>query len=200
MFAVDPAAAAALIEVILIDIMLSGDNAVVIGLAVAGVPVEKRQRVILVGVIAAAVMRLILTLFALQLLAIIGLMLAGGLLLLYVASKMWREIRGQAAGHAATAAQKTPLQAMLQIMLADLSMSLDNVLGVAGAAHEHPMVLFFGLALSVVLMTVAANLVAKLLNKHRWLAYVGLAVVAVVACQLIWEGSHQVWNATHMNG
>jgi YjbE family integral membrane protein len=198
MVAFDPAAAAALIEVILIDIMLSGDNAVVIGLAVAGVPEAKRQRVILFGVLAAAVMRLVLTLFALQLLAIVGLMLAGGILLLYVAWKMWREIKRQGGGHGGVAAaEKTPLQAMLQIMLADLSMSLDNVLGVAGAAHEHPMVLVFGLALSVVLMTVAANLVAKLLNKYRWLAYVGLAVVAVVAVQLIGEGSHQVWNATH---
>ena len=198
MSAVDPAAAAALIEVILIDIMLSGDNAVVIGLAVAGVPEAKRQRVILLGVCAAAVMRLVLTLFALQLLAIIGLMLAGGLLLLYVASKMWREIKAQAGAHDKAAAPKTPLQAILQIMLADLSMSLDNVLGVAGAAHEHPLVLVFGLALSVVLMTVAANLVAKLLGKHRWLAYVGLAVVALVAVQLIWEGSQQVWSATHV--
>jgi YjbE family integral membrane protein len=198
MSAVDPAAAAALIEVILLDIMLSGDNAVVIGLAVAGVPEAKRQRVILLGVCAAAVMRLVLTLFALQLLAIIGLMLAGGLLLLYVASKMWREIKAQAGAHDKAAAPKTPLQAILQIMLADLSMSLDNVLGVAGAAHEHPLVLVFGLALSVVLMTVAANLVAKLLGKHRWLAYVGLAVVALVAVQLIWEGSQQVWSATHV--
>jgi YjbE family integral membrane protein len=197
MFAFDPAAATALIEVILMDIMLSGDNAVVIGLAVAGVPEAKRPRIILLGVVAAAAMRLVLTLFALKLLEIVGLMLAGGILLLYVASKMWREIRGQMAHHTAATARKTPMQAILQIILADLSMSLDNVLGVAGAAREHPMVLFFGLALSVVLMTVAANLVAKLLNRHRWLAYVGLAVVAIVAVQLIWEGGHQVWSATH---
>ncbi|HUN51246.1 MAG TPA: TerC family protein [Candidatus Sulfotelmatobacter sp.] len=194
MFAFDPAAAAALVEVILIDIMLSGDNAIVIGLAVAGLPEAKRQRIIVLGVAAAAVMRLVLTLFALRLLMIVGLRLAGGILLLYVAWKMWREIRRPAALHGGAApAEKTALQATLQIVFADLSMSLDNVLGVAGAAHQHPTVLMFGLALSVVLMTVAANLVARLLNRHRWLVYVGLAVVAFVAVQLIWEGGAQVW-------
>jgi YjbE family integral membrane protein len=195
MIAFEPAALTALVEVTFIDVVLSGDNAVVIGLAVAGLPPAKRGRIVLVGVLAAAAMRLVLTFFAVQLLAIIGLMLAGGILLLWVAWKMAREIRGRPAVHAEDGgARKTPLQAMLQITLADLTMSLDNVLGVAGAAREHPAVLIFGLGLSIVLMTAAANLVARLLDRHRWLAYVGLAIVAVVALQLIWEGGQQVWH------
>ena len=196
MIAFEPAALAALVEVTFIDVVLSGDNAVVIGLAVAGLPEAKRGRIVLVGVLAAAAMRLALTFFAVRLLAIIGLMLAGGILLLWVAWKMAREVRGRSASHAQSGgAQKTPMQAMLQITVADLTMSLDNVLGVAGAAREHPTVLIFGLALSIVLMTIAANLVARLLDRHRWLAFLGLTIVAVVALQLIWEGGQQVWRA-----
>jgi YjbE family integral membrane protein len=195
---IDTAALIALVQVILIDVMLSGDNAVVIGLAVSGLPAERRARVIVIGVGAAAIMRAGLTLVAVPLLEIIGLTLAGGILLLYVAWKMWRELRRNAdTPHAAVpAARKSAAQAMWQIMLADISMSLDNVLGVAGAARNHPYVLFFGLALSVVLMTVAANMIARLLDRYRWLAYVGLAVVAIVAVQLIHDGGMQVWRAS----
>ncbi|HYM32637.1 MAG TPA: YjbE family putative metal transport protein [Candidatus Cybelea sp.] len=195
---IDTAALIALVQVILIDVMLSGDNAVVIGLAVSGLPVEHRARVIAIGVGVAAIMRAGLTLVAVPLLEIIGLTLAGGILLLYVAWKMWRELRRDSDGPhaAASAARKSAAQAMWQIMLADISMSLDNVLGVAGAARNHPYVLFFGLALSVVLMTVAANMIARLLDRYRWLAYVGLAVVAIVAVQLIHDGGMQVWRAS----
>jgi len=195
----DPAALTALVQVILIDVMLSGDNAMVIGLAVAGLPEAERGRTILLGVLAAAVLRFALTLVAVPLLEIVGLMLAGGILLLWVAWKMWRELRGTHRLQAmapGSVKPKTPLTAFIQIALADISMSLDNVLGVAGAAREHRAVLLFGLGLSVVLMTVAANLVANLLQRRRWLAYVGLAVVAMVALQLIWDGSQQVWLAT----
>jgi YjbE family integral membrane protein len=186
---------AVFLQVIMIDLVLAGDNAVVIGLAAAGLAPERRPRVILVGVIAATVLRIVFALFAVQLLGIVGLLLAGGILLLWVAWKMGRELRGQ--HHANTAgtgaSPKTFAQAAWQIVLADVSMSLDNVLAVAGAARDHLEALVFGLGLSIVLMGLAAGLIARLLSRHRWIAYVGLAIVLYVACDMIWRGAHDVW-------
>ncbi len=202
----------ALLQVIGIDLVLAGDNAVVIGLAAAGLPKELRGKAILVGIIAATVMRIGFALITTQLLAIVGLLLAGGILLLWVCWKMWRELRegGHEAEHAATEAvtgedlnkdgvvapstgkQKTFAQAATQIVIADVSMSLDNVLAVAGAAHGHPTVLIIGLVLSVALMGFAATFVAKLLSKHRWIAYIGLALILYVALKMVYDGSHEI--------
>jgi YjbE family integral membrane protein len=184
----------ALLQVLLIDLVLAGDNAVVVGLAVAGLPAKQKGRAIVFGVAAATVIRIALAAVTLQLLEIVGLTLAGGLLLLWVCWRMFRELR-RAPQHHAVGQGKTLGAAMLQIMLADLSMSLDNVLAVAGAAHEHPWVLVVGLGLSVVLMGVAAGIVARLLERFRWIAWVGLVIVVYVAGKLIWEGSHQVARA-----
>jgi YjbE family integral membrane protein len=181
----------ALVQVLLIDLTLAGDNAVVVGMAVAGLPPARRQVAIVAGIGAAALLRMALGAITLHLLDIIGLLLAGGLLLLWVCWKMYRELRQPAATDGAAPA-KTPGQAMLQIVLADLSMSLDNVLAVAGAAAGHTWVLVTGIAVAVVLMGVAANLIAKLLDRHRWIAWLGLLIVLSVAIRLIWEGSHQV--------
>jgi YjbE family integral membrane protein len=184
-------------QVLLIDVTLAGDNAIVVGLAVSGLPAKQKRPAIVVGIAAAAVIRIALGAVTLQLLAIVGLVLAGGVLLLWVCWKMWRELaRGRAGHEAGEAAPKTLRQAMLQIVLADLSMSLDNVLAVAGAAEGHLWVLVAGLAVSVVLMGVAAGLMAKLLETYRWIAWVGLAIVLYIALKLIWEGSHDV--ATHL--
>ena len=188
-------AIAAFLQVIMIDLVLAGDNAVVIGLAAAGLAPKRRPRVILVGVLAATAMRIVFALFAVQLLGIVGLLFAGGILLLWVAWKMWRELRGQR--HAdpgeLSAPPKTFAQAAWQIVMADVSMSLDNVLAVAGAARDHLAALVFGLGLSIVLMGVASSIIAKLLSKHRWIAYVGLAIVLYVACDMIWRGGQEVW-------
>jgi YjbE family integral membrane protein len=160
---------------------------------VAGLPARQQRPAILGGIAAATVIRVLLGAVTLQLLAIVGLLLAGGLLLLWVCWKMYRELARSRDGHrAADQAPKTLRQAMLQIVLADLSMSLDNVLAVAGAANGHVWVLVAGLAVSVVLMGVAAGLVARLLERFRWIAWVGLAVVLYIALRLIWEGSHEV--------
>lgn len=189
-------ALAALLQVIMIDLVLAGDNAVVIGLASAGLPPEQRRRAIFIGVIAATALRIGFAAVATQLLQIIGLLLAGGILLLWVCWKMWRELRATSRhGHdndeAATGppARKTFAQATLQIVVADVSMSLDNVLAVAGAAREHPFVLAFGLLLSVALMGIAANLLGRLIQTHRWIAYLGLAVILYVACEMIYRGT-----------
>ena len=193
---VSQAAIAAVLQVIMIDLVLAGDNAVVIGLAAAGLAPQRRRRAILVGIIAATAMRIGFALIAVRLLAIIGLLLAGGILLLWVAWKMWRELRAQPLDddHAAAGApRKTFTQAVWQIVLADLSMSLDNVLAVAGAARDHLAALVFGLGLSIVLMGFAANLIARLLGRQRWIAYVGLAIILYVACDMIWRGGHEVW-------
>jgi YjbE family integral membrane protein len=189
------ASIAAFLQVIMIDLVLAGDNAVVIGLAAAGLAPERRPRVILVGVLAATAMRIVFALFAVQLLGIVGLLLAGGILLLWVAWKMWRELRGQRHADAGelSAPPKTFAQAAWQIVMADVSMSLDNVLAVAGAARDHLEALVFGLALSIVLMGFAAGLIARLLSRHRWIAYVGLAIVLYVACDMIWRGGQEVW-------
>src|SRR5690242_2416132 len=190
----------ALLQVIMIDLVLAGDNAVVIGLAAAGLPDRQRARVILVGIAAATVLRLAFAAVAVELLEIVGLLLAGGILLLWVCWKMWRELRASHVRHAATApgadatnaTRKTFAQATWQIVLADVSMSLDNVLAVAGAARDHPAALVFGLGLSIVLMGVAANFVARLLDRYRWIAYVGLAIILYVAFDMIWRGFWEV--------
>lgn len=188
----------ALLQVLLIDLVLAGDNAIVVGLAVNGLPAEQRRRAIVFGVAAATLLRIAFALVTLQLLAIVGLLLAGGLLLLWVCWRVYRELRRSDAGHeTAEAAPKTLRAAMFQIVLADLSMSLDNVLAVAGAAREHPWVLVLGLAISVVLMGVAASLVARLLERYRWLAWIGLAIVLYISCKMIWEGGHEVFAALH---
>ncbi|WLR92020.1 TerC family protein [Shinella zoogloeoides] len=188
----------ALLQVIAIDLVLAGDNAVVIGLAAAGLAPEQRKKAILVGIVAATVLRIIFATVAVHLLAIIGLLLAGGLLLLWVCWKMWRELRS--GGHeesldgssAEGAPKKTFFQAATQIVVADISMSLDNVLAVAGAAREHPSVLIIGLALSIALMGIAANFIANLLNRHRWIAYVGLAIILYVSLDMIYRGTLEV--------
>src|SRR5690242_2496686 len=188
----------ALLQVIMIDLVLAGDNAVVIGLAAAGLPDRQRARVILVGIIAATVLRLAFAAVAIELLEIVGLLLAGGILLLWVCWKMWRELQEQRAHHidasviGKEAPRKTFAQATWQIVLADISMSLDNVLAVAGAARDHPAALVFGLALSIVLMGVAAGYIAGLLNRHRWIAYGGLAIILYVALDMIWRGFLEV--------
>ena len=200
----------ALAQVIAIDLVLAGDNAVVIGLAAAGLPKEMRGKAILVGILAATVLRIAFAMVTTQLMAVTGLVLAGGILLLWVCWKMWRELReGHAAeeevaqealaeadlnrdGVIAPAPRKTFRQAAVQIIIADVSMSLDNVLAVAGAAREHPSVLVLGLALSIALMGLAASFIARLLNRHRWIAYVGLAIIVYVALKMIWEGWHEV--------
>ncbi|OKO72354.1 TerC family protein [Bradyrhizobium sp. AS23.2] len=194
-------ALSALLQVVLIDLVLAGDNAVVIGLAAAGLPAEQRRRAIVVGIVAATALRIVFAGVATQLLQVIGLLLAGGVLLLWVCWKMWRELREQAApssqlafshgggGNAAPAPRKTFGQAAAQIVAADVSMSLDNVLAVAGAAREHPYILAFGLLLSVSLMGVAADLLGRVLQKQRWIAYVGLAIIVYVAFEMIYRGS-----------
>jgi YjbE family integral membrane protein len=198
---------AALGQVIAIDLVLAGDNAIVVGMAAAGVPVDQRRRVIFWGIGAAIVLRIFFALITTQLLAIIGLTLAGGVLLLWVCWKMYRELRshGQdevapdeaiAAAVAREGQTKTFGAAVWQILVADVSMSLDNVLAVAGAAKDHPTVLIIGLLLSVVLMGVAANMVAHLLHKHRWIGWIGLLIITYVAADMIWRGSQEVLQHT----
>ena len=185
----------ALVQVLIIDLVLAGDNAIVVGLAVNGLPEAQRRRAILLGVGAATGLRIVFALVTLQLLAIIGLIFAGGVLLLWVCWRMYRELRRTPPKHGAAPPAKTLRAAMMQIVLADLSMSLDNVLAVAGAAREHPWVLVVGLGISVVLMGVAANLVARLLDRFRWLAWIGLSIVLYIAIKMIWEGSHDIYHA-----
>ena len=203
-------AVAALIQVVMIDLMLAGDNAVVVGLATAGLPPEQRKRAIAIGILAATALRILCASMATQLLQVIGLSLAGGILLLWVCWKMWREIKmgsqheerghemlvdyalghdGTVAGHAR---RKTLGRAALQIVVADVSMSLDNVLAIAGAAREHPFILVFGLLLSITLMGVAADWISRLLQRHRWIAYVGLTIILYVAGEMIYRGAHEL--------
>jgi YjbE family integral membrane protein len=203
-------AIAAFFQVIIIDLVLAGDNAIVIGLAAAGLPQEQRTKAILIGIGAATALRIVFAGATTQLLRLVGLVFAGGLLLLWVCWKMWRELRAsveqeQEAAEALTGydinangtiaahiPRKTFVQAAGQIIVADVSMSLDNVLAVAGAAREHPVVLIFGLALSIALMGVAANFIARVLQNHRWIAYVGLAVILYVALEMIYRGAHEL--------
>ena len=194
-----PSAMAAFLQVLMIDIVLAGDNAIVVGALAAGLPAEQRRKVILIGIIAALVLRIVFALFVSVLMGIVGLVLAGGLLLLWVAFRMYREIRhaGMAAGdnpdeHDGIPQTKTFLGAAWAVALADVSMSLDNVLAVAGAAREHPGILVIGLLLSVALMGIAANLIAQYIERYRWIAYVGLVVILYVAVKMIWEGGHQL--------
>ncbi len=185
--------ATALAQIVFIDVALAGDNAVVVGLAVAGLPAAQKRRAILLGIAGATVIRIGFGAITLQLLAIIGLTLAGGLLLLWVCWRMYRELRRHGlGGPAASRPPKTLGQAMLQIVLADVSMSLDNVLAVAGAANGSAWVLSAGLALSVALMGFAAGLIAGLLERFRWIAWLGLVIVLYVALHMIWEGSNEV--------
>ncbi len=188
-------------QVVLIDLVLAGDNAVAVGMAASGLDPARRKRAIWVGLCAAVVLRIALALTALRLLNVIGLTLAGGLLLLLVCYKMWRDLRAQnrPSSHASRPA-KTFTGAIAQILIADISMSLDNVLAVAGAAHSHPAVLFFGLALSILLMGVAANAISGLLNRRPWIGYIGLVIVLYVAGHMMWEGYRGVVVDLHQVG
>jgi YjbE family integral membrane protein len=207
----------ALGQVIIIDLVLAGDNAIVVGMAAAGLPKEQRAKVILIGIAAATVLRILFALLTTQLLLIIGLTLAGGLLLLWVCWKFWRELMAQRRERLQEAKArkelttdeeselaeppealpgaspaKTMRQAIIQIVIADVSMSLDNVLAVAGAASEHTWVLIVGLVLSVGLMGAAATVIANLLKRYHWIAYVGLAIILWVALDMIYRGSMEV--------
>jgi YjbE family integral membrane protein len=181
------------LQVVLIDVTLAGDNAVVVGLAVAGLPAALRRRAIVAGIFGAMLIRVVLSLVAVSLLALVGLTLAGGILLLWVCWKMYRELREGPDDDAALHHGKTLSQSVIQIILADISMSLDNVLAVAGAARGRIWILVAGLVLSVVLMGVAADLLARLLQKQRWIAWLGLAIVAYVAVVMIFDGWRDVW-------
>jgi YjbE family integral membrane protein len=203
-----PGALVAFFKVIMIDLVLAGDNAIVIGMAAAGLPKEMRAKAILVGIIAATVLRIAFAMVAVQLLQVIGLVLVGGILLLWVCWKMWRELReaqhndddeGKSIsedfthdGPVAPRAKKTFAQAAWQIVIADISMSLDNVLAVAGAAREHPWVLISGLALSIALMGLAASFIAKLLGRYKWIGYAGFAIILYVALEMIYRGAFEV--------
>jgi YjbE family integral membrane protein len=189
---------AAFLQVVLIDLVLAGDNAVVIGLAAAGLPEGQRGKAILIGIGAATMLRILFAVVATQIMQIVGLLLAGGILLLWVCWKMWRELRASAKADADNAAvgeglpRKTLFQATTQIIVADVSMSLDNVLAVAGAAREQPVVLIFGLILSIAMMGAAASFIARLLQNHRWIAYVGLLVILYVAIDMVIRGISEV--------
>ena len=207
---VSPDVLTAFAQVILIDLVLAGDNAIVIGLAAAGLPPEQRNKAILVGVLVATVLRIAFAGVTTQLLNVVGLLFAGGLLLLWVCWKMWRELRSSHAEQddgiealsdydinadgtiAGRAPRKTFAAAAWQIVIADVTMSLDNVLAVAGAAREHPIVLVFGLALSIALMGLAASMIARLLQRHRWIAYLGLAVILYVAVDMMVRGAQEL--------
>lgn len=187
-------AAVAFLQVVMIDVTLAGDNAVVIGMAVRNLAPQERQRAIFIGVGFAAVIRILLALVAVRLLAIIGLTLAGGLLLLWVCWRMYREMHEGDGGPDAGAPSPGGLgRAIVRIVIADLSMSLDNVLAVAGAAREHPGIMVMGLALSVLLMGLAASLIARLLERYKWIAWVGLLIVLAVALELIFKGGGEIW-------
>jgi YjbE family integral membrane protein len=189
-------------QVIAIDLVLAGDNAIVVGMAAAGVPMEQRRKVIFAGIGAAIMLRIFFALITTQLLAVIGLTLAGGILLLWVCWKMFHELREQASDEVtpdeALEAGNLPGKAkpmstaIWQIVVADVSMSLDNVLAVAGAAQEHPYILAIGLLLSVAMMGTAANLIAHVLHRHRWIEWIGLLIITYVAISMIWRGGEEV--------
>jgi YjbE family integral membrane protein len=197
-----PGAIAAFFEILFIDVVLAGDNAIVVGALAAGLPAEQRRKVIMVGVLAALVLRIFFALVVTQLLQIVGLVLAGGLLLLWVAWRMYRELRdpdenpgsAEVLGdeHSGVRMPKSFAQAAWGVALADVSMSLDNVLAVAGAAREHPYILVFGLMLSVLLMGIAANVIARYIDRYRWIGWGGLLVILWVALKMIWEGAGHV--------
>ena len=194
----DGAALGALLSVIVIDVVLAGDNAIAVGMAAAGLPAAQRRRVILAGTVIATALRIALALVAMQLLAVIGLTLAGGLLLLFVAWKLYRELRahkGKGGADAQAAPRKSFAQALFQVLAADISMSLDNVLAIAGAARDNVIVLALGLFFSVALMAVASSVIARLMDRHPWIGWVGLAVVTFVAFRMIYDGSVQIVHA-----
>lgn len=202
------AEAAAFLQVVFVDIMLAGDNAIVVAMVVVGLPVEQRGRVLIVGIAAATLMRVLFALVTVQLLNVIGLSLAGGLLLLWVTWKFWRELKvrheeNQAAEDIDDIVHGTPLrhpdaprktmrQAIIQVVAADVSMSLDNVLAVAGIAGEYQWVLVSGLVLSVAFMGLAATLIARLLARHHWIGFLGVAVILYVSLSMIWKGAIQI--------
>ena len=201
-------------QVVLVDIVLAGDNAIVVAMAVSGLAPELRARVMIMGIAVATVLRIVFAAVTVQLMQVVGLVLAGGILLLWVSWKLWRELRIQGRedaaaeamptilgdGHAAAetpgAPTKTVRTAVVQIIVADISMSLDNVLAVAGVAREHVWVLVTGLALSVACMGLAAALIAKLLSRHHWIGFIGLLVILYVALRMIWDGALEVMAAT----
>ena len=194
----EPAAFAAFLQVLMIDLVLAGDNAIVVGALAAGLTPEQRRKVIMIGVLAALVLRIAFALIVTQLLQIIGLILVGGLLLLWVAWKMWRELRhsGESPGseeiqgdeHSGLKPAKSFGAAVWAVAVADVSMSLDNVLAVAGAARDHPGILIVGLVFAVILMGVAANIIARYIERYRWIGYVGLIVIVYVAGKMIYDG------------
>jgi YjbE family integral membrane protein len=194
----EPAAFAAFLQVLMIDLVLAGDNAIVVGALAAGLPAEQRRKVILIGVLAALVLRIAFALVVTQLLQIIGLILVGGLLLLWVAWKMWRELRhtNESGGsaeiegdeHSGLRPAKSFAAAAWAVAIADVSMSLDNVLAVAGAARDHPGILIVGLVFAVLLMGIAANIIARYIERYRWIAYIGLLVILYVAAKMIYDG------------
>lgn len=202
----NPAALSALLQVIMIDIVLAGDNAVAVGLAAAGLPRHQRRTAIVCGLAVAVVARISFAVLTTQLLGIVGLLFGGGILLLSVGWKMWRELRAQAMAEEAAAdavlgndpaieplvKPKTLREALTQILIADIAMSLDNVLAVAGAAREHPVVLVVGLLVSVALMGAAAHAIAHLLHRFHWVGYVGVLIVFYVALHMMWQGYHDV--------
>ena len=197
-----------LLSVVIIDVVLAGDNAIVVGMAAAGLPAERRRRIIVLGIGAATVLRILFAYFAVQLLAVIGLTLAGGVLLLWVSWKMYREIRltrakdqaelagTECCGNRLRTHRTTPKEALTRIVLADVSMSLDNVLAVAGIARDHFWLLAFGLVLSVALMGVASTWIARLLDRHYWISWVGLGIITFVALRMIWDGSNEILKQT----
>ncbi len=199
-----PSAFAAFLQVLMIDIVLAGDNAIVVGALAAGLPAAQRKKVIAIGVLAALVLRVFFALTVSWLLGIVGLVLAGGILLLWVAWRMYRDIQGHGAGespgspeiagdeHSGLAPAKSFASAAWAVAIADVSMSLDNVLAVAGAAREHPGILIVGLVVAVALMGVAANVIAKYIERYRWIGWVGLVVIVYVALKMIWDGAHDV--------
>ena len=189
-----PNALLELFEVVLVNLVLSADNAIVVGIAAAGLPQGRRWRVMVLGIGAATILRIVFAAFTVQLLAVIGLLLAGGLLLLWICWKLWRELRGGRLSIDASRSEvpKSMSEAIVQIVVADVSMSLDNVLAVAGVARSDLWVLVVGLGLSVEFMGLAAALIARLLNRHPWIAYVGLAVILYVAVRMVWDGAVEV--------
>ena len=194
----DVSAFSALLQVLIIDVTLAGDNAIVVGALAAGLPAHQRRKVILIGVIAALVLRIFFALVVTQLLQVVGLVLAGGLLLLWVAWKMWRETRGhgepggspevQGDEHSGVRPAKSFWGAAWAVAVADVSMSLDNVLGVASAAKDHPGIMIVGLFFAVALMGIAANIIAKYVERYRWIAWIGIVVILWVALSMIYEG------------
>lgn len=187
---------AAFASVVIIDLVLAGDNALVVGLVASRLPKHQQRRVVAIGIAAALVCRILFALIAAQLLVITGLLFAGGLLLLWVAWKLWREIVASRKGRHKTdpiaAPAKSFSSAAWQIAVADISMSLDNVLGVAGAAHDHPWMLIFGLVLSIGLVGAAATIIAQFMERYHWLSYLGLAVVTYVAVVMIYRGALEI--------